>query len=153
MYTTTVLHTMTCYYVCTKLAAPRSYFFWPAFVARILTSRPRKSVYGLFLGCRSALDSGREKKPFTSLPPQESLFWPAFVARKMTPRSRKSGYGLLLGCVVVRRSEIDGGPFEKLFLTMFEKRIGQKPGNSSPSTFWSAIAIDRAWSTYSGGSP
>ena len=46
----------TCYYVCTKLAAPRSYFFWPAFVARILTSRLRKFGYGLLLGCRSGLD-------------------------------------------------------------------------------------------------
>ena len=29
--------------------------FWPAFVARILTPRSRKSGYGLLLGCRSGL--------------------------------------------------------------------------------------------------
>ena len=39
-------------------------FFLPAFVARILTPRPRKSGYGLLLGCGSQLDAGREKNHF-----------------------------------------------------------------------------------------
>ena len=47
-----------------KLAAPRKAFFWPAFVARILTPRSRKSGYGLLLGCRSRLDAEREKEIF-----------------------------------------------------------------------------------------
>ena len=39
-------------------SSPRqeNHFFWPAFVARILTPRSRKSGYGLLLGCRSQLD-------------------------------------------------------------------------------------------------
>ena len=46
----------------------------------------------------------------------------------MTPQSRKLGYGLLLGC----RLELDGGHCEQtFFLTIFEKRIGQKPEKSS----------------------
>ena len=63
--------------------------------------------------------------------PMNSIsFWPAFVTRLLTPRSRKFGYGLLLGC----RSGLDAGPFQNAFFaTMFEKIIGRKPGNSSPS--------------------
>ena len=42
-----------------KLAAPKYYSFWPAFVTtRILTPRSQKSGYGLLLGCRSPLDFG-----------------------------------------------------------------------------------------------
>jgi hypothetical protein len=41
-----------------KLAAPRKAFFWPAFVARILTPRSRKFGHRLLLGCRSGLDAG-----------------------------------------------------------------------------------------------
>ena len=42
-----------------KLATPRSLLGGPAYVARILTPRSRKSGYGLLLGYRSGLiDSG-----------------------------------------------------------------------------------------------
>ena len=53
-------------YTSSKLAAPKYYFFLPAFVTRLLTPRPqsRKSGYGLLLGCRSPLDGGLFEKPF-----------------------------------------------------------------------------------------
>ena len=47
-----------------KLAAPKYFFFWPAFVTRLLTPRSRKSGYGLLLGCRSGLDFGPFEKTF-----------------------------------------------------------------------------------------
>ena len=47
-----------------KLAAPRILFFLTAFVTRLLTPRSQKPGYGLLLGCRSGLDSGREKNLF-----------------------------------------------------------------------------------------
>ena len=50
-----------------KLAAPKYYFFWPAFDTRILTPWSRKPGYGLLLGCRSPLDAGHEKKLFFML--------------------------------------------------------------------------------------
>ena len=88
----------------------------------------------------------------TSSPRQEEIFfWPAFVTRILTPWSRKSGYGLLFGRC---RSQLAAGPFENtFFMTMFEKRIGQNPRENLHCLFWSGIAIDRAWSTSSGGSP
>jgi hypothetical protein len=39
----------------------------------------------------------------------------------------KSGNGLLSG----RRPQLDAGREKKIFLTIFEKIIGQKPGKSS----------------------
>ena len=57
-----------------NLAAPRIVFFLPAFVTRLLTSRSRKSGYGLLLGCRSGFDAGREKKlVFNAFPPQKTV--------------------------------------------------------------------------------
>ena len=47
-----------------KLAAPRTAFFWPAFVARILTPQSRKSGYERLLGCTSGLDGGPDQKTF-----------------------------------------------------------------------------------------
>ena len=44
-----------------------SIFLWPAFITRLLTPRPRKSGYGLLLGCRSGFDAGHEKKTFLML--------------------------------------------------------------------------------------
>jgi hypothetical protein len=67
----------------------------------------------------------RQKKVFFQMfpvyklaSPRRAFFLASIGRAKMTPRSRKSGYGLLLGC----RSGLDGGPSEKLFLTMFEKK-------------------------------
>ena len=40
------------------------YFFWQAFVTRILTPRSRKSGYELLLGCRSPLDGEPFQKTF-----------------------------------------------------------------------------------------
>ena len=54
-------------YVYYKLASPRKKIVWPAFVARLLTPRSRKSGHGLLLGCRSPLDGGHEKKTFLML--------------------------------------------------------------------------------------
>ena len=50
-----------------KLAAPRSFFYWPAFVARKITPRSRKSGHGLLLRCtcRSGLDA--QPKPFEDI--------------------------------------------------------------------------------------
>ena len=45
----------------------------PAFVTRLLTSRSRKSGYGLLLGCRSGFDAGHEKNFFSALPPQKTV--------------------------------------------------------------------------------
>ena len=45
-----------------RIAAPRRAFFWPTFVARILSPRSQKFGYGLLLRGRSSLDSGRENK-------------------------------------------------------------------------------------------
>ena len=47
-----------------QLAAPKSYFLLPAFVARILNPRSRKSGYGLLVGSRSALDRRPNKHFF-----------------------------------------------------------------------------------------
>ena len=45
-----------------KPAAPKIYFFLPAFVARILTPRSRKSGYGLPLRCKLGLDEEHFEK-------------------------------------------------------------------------------------------
>ena len=50
-----------------KLAAPRTTFFWPAFVTRNMTPRSRKSGYGLPLGYRSPLDAGHKKHFFLTM--------------------------------------------------------------------------------------
>ena len=52
------------YIIITSWPPQEYYFFWPAFVTRLLTPRSRKSGYWLLLGCRSGLDAGRETKTF-----------------------------------------------------------------------------------------
>ena len=52
------------YIIITSWPPQEYYFFWPAFVTRLLTPRSGKSGYGLLLGGRSPLDGGHEKENF-----------------------------------------------------------------------------------------
>ena len=52
------------YIIITSWPPQEYYFFWPAFVTRLLTPRSRKSGYWLNLGSRSGLDFGPFEKPF-----------------------------------------------------------------------------------------
>ena len=82
----------------------------------------------------------------SSLGQENNFFGPAFVTRLLTPRSRKSDYGLLLG---VDQDQTLDLILKKLFLTNFDPQNRE----NLHSLFWSKVAIDRAWSTQSGGSP
>ena len=81
--------------------------------------------------------------------PRKVFFWPAFVTRILTPRSRKSGYGLLLGC----RSGLDAGGHENNFFCMLFLLKKTVKSSSDGRAQLPTIAIDRAWSNQSGGSP
>ena len=52
------------YIIITSWPPQEYYFFWPAFVTRLLTPRSRKSGYWLLLGCRSGFDRGPSEKTF-----------------------------------------------------------------------------------------
>jgi len=81
-----------------KAGRPIILLFLPAFVARILTPRSRKSGYGLLLGCRSPLDAGHEKKAFFMLfllKNRENIVWRSCPASQSIGRGGISREGAL----------------------------------------------------------